>query len=344
MRIINHLILAVGLAFLLQGCGGRPVQVPTVAPGIALKDICAKYNMQWQWDGVTQVVLLEYKSNKAKALVGSNVVLLGKEKVFLSAPLRRINSTIYVPEDFEAKVIGPFGITVGKAAGGDPAQSKVKSIVIDAGHGGKDPGAQGVSGVLEKDVVLDISKRLKVLLEEAGMKVVMTRDTDVFISLQQRTEIATKANADLFVSVHANSNPSRKMQGIEVYYVKTAHKKDLDEEQRQKNEKAFVARLNADNNAKMVNIVADMLYAFKVGESGKIAQLMVQRMSGHVDAPNRGHRSCRFFVVRNTLVPAVLVETGFLTNRQEEKKLNAGSYRQKLAESLARSILDYASN
>ncbi len=329
----------------MQGCHPSPPHIPLPPPGVPLQEVCSHYNVQWQWDGVTQVVMLDYKGNKAKALVGSNVILLGKEKVLLSAPLRREQSTIYVPEDFESKVLAPFGVIIGKLTAGDLTVSRVRTIVIDAGHGGKDPGAKGISGVLEKEVVLDIARRIKGLLQDAGLTVIMTRDSDEFISLPRRTEIATGSSADLFVSIHANSNPSRKMQGIEVYYVKTDGKRDLDEDQRAKNERSFARKLSAaDATAPVENILSDMMYNLKVAESKKVAALIVEQVSEALEIPNRGARSCRFFVVRNTLIPAVLIETGFLTNRQEEHKLNSPSYRQKLAEAVARGIIDYATN
>lgn len=330
---------------MLGGCAGRGPSAPLPPPGISLSDMCAKYNVSWQWDGVTQVVILEYKGNKAKALVGSNVVLVGKEKMTLSAPLRRVNSAIYVPEDFEAKVLAPFGVTAGvPGMKVDWARLRVHTVVLDPGHGGKDPGAQGPSGSREKEIVLDIAKRIKVLLEGAGIKVVMTRSGDEFISLPQRTEIAGRSDADLFVSIHANSNPAHTMEGMEVYYVKTRDRRDLDEEQRQKNERAFAKRLNMKYSPLMAGIVADMMYTAKTGESARLARTVVEKASEYAGMPNRGARTCRFFVVRNTLIPAVLVEVGFLTNRREEKKLGSPSYRQTIAEAVARSIIVYATD
>ena len=328
---------------LIGGCAGvKPIE--TNPMGSSLQDICKRYNIQWQFDSVTQVVLLDYKGHKAKALIGSPIVLIEHEKITLDAPLRRINSTIYVPEDFEDKVIGSFGAVPSRVGyAGQASNLKFRTIVVDAGHGGKDPGAKGFSGVKEKDVNLDIAKRLKTLLTEAGIKVVMTRETDVFITLPGRTEIATKANADLFVSIHANSNPTKRMEGLEVYYVKTSVKSDLDEDQRRKNDRMFLSKMEAGTNPVLGPIVSDMMYQLKVAESGKLAMRMVHDIAEGVRTPNRGARHARFFVVRNTLMPAVLVETGFLTNKQEEKRLNSSEYRQKLAESIARSILTYAS-
>ena len=315
---------------------------PTTPKGIPLQDVCDRYQVQWQWDGVTQVVLLEYHGNKAKALVGSPVVVVGKERLTLSAALRRDKSVIYVPEDFEQKVLAPFGVLTPSFTKADMATTRIKTVVVDAGHGGKDFGAKGVTGVFEKDVNLDIARRLRDILQGAGIKVIMTRDTDEFITLEGRTEIATKSDADIFISIHADSNPSRQMHGVQVYYVKTNTKKDLDEEQRQTNERDFLRQLNARRNSTLQGIVADMMYNWKVPASVQLAETIVRHTSLEAQAFNRGTKSCRFFVVRNTVIPAVLVESGFLTNRQEEKKLNTPAHRQKLAEGIAHSILDYA--
>ncbi|MBF0490547.1 MAG: N-acetylmuramoyl-L-alanine amidase [Candidatus Omnitrophica bacterium] len=334
----------IGFLVWMGGCASVPL-THNMGQGISLQEICKKYSIYWQFDSVTQVVLLEVKSHKAKAVVGSPVVFIGQEKITLDGPLRRVNSSIYVPEDFESKVIGSLGLVQSNLGySGEISNLKVRTIILDPGHGGKDPGAKGYSGVKEKDVVLDIGKRLKSLLTQSGIKVVMTRDNDEFISLNGRTEMATKANADLFVSIHANSNPARRTEGIEVYYAKTHEKRDLDEDQRQKNEKNFLRNLDADRGSTVGAIVADMMYQLKICESSKLAMRIVHDCSAAVETPNRGARHARYFVVRNTLMPAILVETGFLTNKKEEKRLNTKEYRQKLAESIARSILTYASS
>ena len=117
----------------LHGCGGRPVVLPTSPMGIPLQDVCDRYHVTWQWDGVTQVVMMEYRGNMAKALVGSSTVLMGQQQIILSAPLRRDHSTIYVPEDFEAKVLAPFGVPIA-GIGQVGSFSRVHVIVIDAGH------------------------------------------------------------------------------------------------------------------------------------------------------------------------------------------------------------------
>jgi N-acetylmuramoyl-L-alanine amidase len=327
----------------LHGCGGRPAVLPAQPVGIPLQDICDRYHVTWQWDGVTQVVLMEYRGNISKALVGSSTVLIGKQQVVLSAPLRRDHSTIYVPEDFEAKVLAPFGVPI---AGLGPvgSSSRVHVIVIDAGHGGKDRGTMAPYGMDEKDIVLDVAKRLRVLLEGTGIKVIMTRGTDDFISLPERTVITSQSKADLFVSVHVNSNQDHAVSGLLVYYLDTISKRDVTEEQRVENEHTFLKSLSANDSPTLQNIVTDMMGALKTSQSQRLAKLIIReaRSTPGVKVRGDGIRICRFFVVRNTLIPAVLVETGFLSNRSEHSKLTSSSYRQKMAEIIARGVMDYA--
>ena len=192
--------------------------------------------------------------------------------------------------------------------------------------------------------MLDVAKRLRLLLEGAGIKVIMTRDTDDFISLPERTVIASRSHADLFVSIHVNSNQDHAVNGLLVYYLDAITRKNLNEGQRKENEHTFLKSLSADDSSTLQAIVTDMMDALKTSQSQKLAKLIVRqaRMDQGVKVRGDGIRICHFFVVRNTLIPAVLVETGFLSNRQEHNKLISSSYRQRMAEIIARGVLDYA--
>ncbi len=327
----------------LHGCGGRPVVLPTPLVGIPLQDVCNRYHVTWQWDGVTQVVMMEYRGNMSRALVGSSTVLIGRHPIILSAPLRREHSTIYVPEDFEAKVLAPFGVPI-KGLSQVEISSRVHVIVIDAGHGGKDRGTMAPHGMDEKEIVLDVAKRLRTLLEGAGIKVIMTRDTDDFISLPERTIIAARSGADLFVSVHVNSNQDHAVNGFLIYYLDSITRRDRDEDQRKENECIFLKSLSANDSTTLQAVVTDMMDTLKIAQSQKLAKSIIReaRWEPGVKVRGDGTRVCRFFVVRNTLIPAVLVETGFLSNHQEHNKLISPFYRQKMAEIIARGVLDYA--
>jgi len=340
LRILVYFLMILAL----HGCGGRPAVLPTPPVGIPLQDVCGRYHVNWQWDGVTQVVMMEYRGNISRALVGSSTVLIGQRPIILSSPLRREHSTIYVPEDFEAKVLAPFGVPI-KGLSPVESSSRVHVIVIDAGHGGKDRGTMDPSKEMdEKVIVLDIAKRLRVLLEGAGIKVVMTRSTDDFISLPERTVIAARERADLFVSVHVNSNRDHAVNGLLVYYLEALGKRDTSEAQRIENEHILLKGLSAIDSSTLQAIVTDMMDTLKSSRSQKLAKLIIREAheTPGVKVRGDGIRNCHFFVVRNTLIPAVLVETGFLTNRQDHNKLISPLYRQTMAEIIARGVLDYA--
>ena len=306
----------------------------------SLKDICARNGISWQWDHVSQVATLRYKGAKAKVLVGSDIVLIGNDRITLSMPVRTVRSAVRVPADFQTKVINRLKR---KAPYHELHEiTKVRKIIIDAGHGGKDPGAIGFKGVQEKRIVLDISKRLNKILRHRGFKVTMTRRKDEFISLQRRTEITSRANADLFISVHANSSPVRSVHGIEVFIAQDMGYKDKNEVQRKKNKKLLFKELSIKRGSTDIeNIVSDMLYTYKQPEAKKLAERIVRKTVKMTKTKNRGVKKSRFFVVRNTLIPAVLVEVGFLTNPKEAKLLKTGSYREKMALALAEGIEDY---
>jgi len=306
-----------------------------------LKDICDRNGIYWQWDHISQVATLEYRGIKAEVLVGSDLVIVDKERVTLSTPVRVVRSAVIVPSDFRSKVISRlrqraieqkrYGIT------------RVRSIIIDAGHGGKDPGAIGRSGVYEKKIVLDISIRIKKILQDRGIEVQMTRERDEFISLQKRTEIASRSKADLFVSVHANSSPVRSVHGLEVYTSKYLGFKDRNAQQRKTNQRLMFNQLSMKRGAADVaNIVSDMLYTHKQAEAKTLAKQLAKKTAKRIKTKNRGEKESRFYVVKNTLIPAILVEVGFLSNPKESKLLQTSTYRQRVARGIAESILDYA--
>ncbi len=223
-----------------------------------------------------------------------------------------------------------------------PPVLRIHEIVIDPGHGGKDPGARGITGLQEKDVVLDIAKRLKQILQDKGLKVMMTRETDDFISLQQRTEIVSQSKADLFVSIHANSSPAKNVSGVEVFSLKDLGYVEKNETQRKANCELMFETLAMKQGSKDLKIILeDMLYSHKQAQSLIVARNAAHGISQEVRAQNRGYKTSHFYVLRNTLIPAVLVEVGFLSHPREEKLLRTASYRQRIAEGLATGILEY---
>ena len=213
----------------------------------------------------------------------------------------------------------------------------VKTIIIDPGHGGKDPGAVGRAG-REKRIVLGISKTLRDLLVEKGYHVRMTRETDVYIPLENRPQFATKGQGDLFISIHANSSHSAGASGIETYYLALAS----DESAR-----ITAARENAGANYSIQaldKLVADILKESKSSESRSLAEFIQEQLVVSTGARNRGVKHAPFVVLIGTKVPSVLIEIGFLSNSTEGRKLVTKAYQRKIVRAIAKGIERYVTN
>ena len=339
MQKLKISVLIFILAFIVNGCASSKPANTTAYHEKFLKKLCEHYGISLQWDHISQLITLTYEGKETKILVGSPMAIVNGDAITLSGPVVMIESSIVVPADFIVKVVEPMRV---KSTAPAYPSLAIREVIIDPGHGGKDPGAVGVSGAQEKDIVLDIAKRLKKILENRGLRVIMTRETDVFISLQERTEIASRSKADLFISIHANSSLVQTVYGIEVFSLKGLSSLEQNEAQREMNHQILFKSLTMKrHNENLEKILADMLYSYKQAESHELADHAAEKISRFVKTKNRGMKYARFYVLRNTLIPAVLVEVGFLSNTREERLLANGLYRQKVADGLAKSILEY---
>ncbi|MFQ5950278.1 MAG: N-acetylmuramoyl-L-alanine amidase [Nitrospiria bacterium] len=222
-----------------------------------------------------------------------------------------------------------------------PPPFEIKTIVIDPGHGGKDPGATSRRGLTEKDIVLDIALQLRKLIQrDLKKRVIMTRDKDVFISLKDRTLLANQEKADLFISIHVNSAPKRHTKGIEVYLLGRATDEGAI---------ATAARENATSEAAALDfqelILNDLEREFTLNASLEWAHHTQEALVNHL-IPNYpttalGVKQAPFFVLGHTEMPAILAEISFLSNRIEEKRLRTKRYRQHVAEALYKGIVAY---
>jgi N-acetylmuramoyl-L-alanine amidase len=223
---------------------------------------------------------------------------------------------------------------------------KIKTIAIDAGHGGHDPGAIGKSGLKEKHITLDIAKRLAVLVKERlGCNVVMTRDRDVFIPLDKRPFIAKSHNADLFVSIHVNANRKRKTRGIETY-VQGLKASDREAMATAARENAMSTRSLSELDSDVDKMLKDLKIDNKIEESIQLAGTVQASLVGTVkplqnSVVNHGVKSAFFYVLMNTNIPSILAEVGFISNPEEEKLLKKDSYRQSIAEALYQGVKKY---
>ncbi|WP_263350386.1 N-acetylmuramoyl-L-alanine amidase [Acidicapsa acidisoli] len=218
---------------------------------------------------------------------------------------------------------------------------KVGRIVIDPGHGGHDSGTLGPGGIQEKDVVLDVALRVgKLLHKRLGAEIVYTRDDDTFIPLETRTAIANKAQADLFLSIHANSSPEPSARGVETYYLNfTSDPNALD----------VAARENAISNSsvhQLSDLVRKITLRDKIDESREFAAdvdagLYDGLKSGNPGLRDRGVKKAPFVVLIGAQMPSILAEISFLTNPDDAEQLREGSYRQRIAESLDAGVERY---
>lgn len=219
---------------------------------------------------------------------------------------------------------------------------KLGRIVLDPGHGGQDHGTHGASGLLEKDLVLDVAQRVGLLLEERlGSEVVFTRSSDEFVPLEERTKLANETKADLFLSIHANSSPARSAAGVETYVLNFSPTKAANDVAARENAASF------HSIHELKDLVEKIAANDKANESREFALRLQNSLSvlstRNVDqATNRGVKRAPFVVLIGASMPSVLAEIGFLTNPNEESLLRKPEYRQKIAEALYKGIANYA--
>jgi N-acetylmuramoyl-L-alanine amidase len=218
-------------------------------------------------------------------------------------------------------------------------------VMIDPGHGGYDPGTQSSSGILEKDLALQIATRLKSALEARGIRAELTRSTDEFISLPERTRIANNANADLFVSIHLNSSPNTDTTGIEVYYLNNST--DRATIRLAKMENGGAAGYGASDNSNLNYILTDLRQNYKASEAASLAKMIDAQTVADLDAGlglnvnALGAKMGPFYVLVGAHMPAVLVECGFLSNPGEANRLEGSGYQDVLAGAIAGAVVHY---
>jgi N-acetylmuramoyl-L-alanine amidase len=219
----------------------------------------------------------------------------------------------------------------------------VRRIVVDAGHGGHDPGAIGARRIREKDVTLAIARRLAKRLRAAGFEVVLTRKDDRYLALEERTAIANTARGDLFVSIHANAHPRRNRSGVETYVLNVADDR-------------YAARLAARENGveledrgegDATRILTDLDAKASAGSSRRLAGLVQRELTSGVRARvgevrDLGVKSALFYVLLGARMPAVLVETAFISNRVEERRLASARYQEEVAAGITRAVTAFA--
>ncbi|MBI3320155.1 MAG: N-acetylmuramoyl-L-alanine amidase [Candidatus Omnitrophica bacterium] len=221
------------------------------------------------------------------------------------------------------------------AAVPSPVLSPVRTIVVDAGHGGHDPGTSH-HGLREKDLALDLARRLRGELNARVFSAVMTREEDRFIPLSQRATIANRIPADLFLSLHINANRNRHVSGVEVYYPRESVIEET---------APFPPGIDSSEVAlpspTIKQILWDLVLARARHDSIQMALHVCRSMRRQLHARCRGVRGARFVVLREARMPAVLVEVGYVSNRQDATRLASAPYRQAIAQAVAEGVIAY---
>lgn len=253
----------------------------------------------------------------------------------------------FVLEDPARFIIDVYGI---KGMGKKPEITTIKRrIVIDPGHGGHDPGAVGPRKLYEKNVVLDIAMKLKKILAENPLNdVFLTRETDIFIPLEERTAIANKKNADLFISIHANASPRRAARGIETYLLNWTNDEEALRVAARENAISLKKMREMNRQMDTVNVITDdLLRQNKRDESVKLANYIQKSMVSTLNNDSKkyvvdlGVKQALFYVLFGARMPSVLVEVSFISNPEEEKLLSKDSYRMQIAKAIAAGLDTY---
>lgn len=311
------LALAVWLTC-VSSADAREIQVKGRAY-VDLANIGARFGMKAYWLSGNTTVRLKSQWTTIDIDKNSRNLKINGLPVILGFPTEMSGGRLHISKADYQHVLQ--SILTPQAFGKPP---NLKRIVIDAGHGGHDSGARNDAyGLQEKDLTLDVSRRLKQMLERAGYEVVMTRDSDIYIPLKQRPDVANRANADLFLSLHFNAAGSATAHGFESFALTPQYQASS----------KFPKPESRDNVAYEGNKQDpwNALISYHVQRS------LVKRLGG----PDRGLKRARFLVLKHLDCPGVLVELGFVTNPSTAQKLRTATFRQTLAQSLFEGINDY---
>ena len=315
---------------------------------IPLIPLCELRGIKWDYDTFTRKIDLSWPQHKINLMVGETLVLVDGESRNLKSPVDIYEGILVVPEKFREQILD--ALIKGPLPGGATPSAfvRIKRVVIDAGHGGNDPGAIGRTGLKEKDVNLDIAKRLAAILRARGVDVTMTRSNDRFIPLPSRVAIANRARPDLFVSIHSNANRVRSLNGFEVYYAASG-RSDYKRAFNSAREEVlgFDESCFSGSSLDLKATLWDMVYTYNRAESITLARSLCRSIGDNLDTRVLGIKDANFYVLKNVNIPAVLIEIGFLSNSREEHIIRNGYYRQRIAEGIAEGIdrfdRDYAS-
>jgi N-acetylmuramoyl-L-alanine amidase len=349
--------------------GRAPVQVrETTERGYAALPVSALAALGAEVAYEGQDVVARFAAAAVRFTPGSATIDVGGRARTLASAVYSDDGLVFVPAEFFVRYLAEAAgggvevspaervVRVSAAPAPQPAASaparqaahrgQKRLVVIDAGHGGRDPGAHGVSGTREKDVNLRVARLVADLLrDDPTLDVRMTRDRDTLIALHDRARFANRWRAEgqpaVFMSIHCNANPSRSEKGYETYFL--AEARTADARRVEAFENASVRFEETPPSGPMAFILTDLRQNHYLRESGDWAQIIQDQLRTIHPGPNRGVKQAGFAVLRGTFMPAVLVEIGFLTNAREEQVLLDREMEMSIARRLADSVRAYFS-
>ncbi|RLC53529.1 MAG: N-acetylmuramoyl-L-alanine amidase [Candidatus Cloacimonadota bacterium] len=284
-------------------------------------------------------------------LMDSSYLLFRGEQYNFTRSVVQENGKYYLPTKFLSTILPKLlpekiSFDKGKLIAEKPIDNSIKTIVIDPGHGGKDPGAIGYTKKnFEKNVALTVAKKLqKKIIDNLDVTVLLARDKDEFVSLQQRTQFANQNNADLFISIHCNAHRNSKVNGIEVFYLSTAKTDEARAVEALENQVVYDYEGGEEAVKKyddLAFILADMAQSEHLEESYHLGTKLQAEMISKTKSHSRGVKQANFYVLRGAYMPAVLVEMGFISNKEEEKKLTNSSYQNKIVDAIFEGVKDF---
>lgn len=317
-RRLLPILLAVGLA---SAAHAAPDPWRVVVAGgeryVALQDVAARYGLGFRVPPGPNVYL-QSKWSSVVFRVDSREMSYNGTLVWLHAPMIKLRGKWVITESDAKKIVDPMMRPSAYLSG-----RGYKVVVLDPGHGQLDRGARGRRGVEEKGVVLDIAKRVRLQLANAGIKVYLTRENDRFVVLEDRSVKAARWGADAFVSIHLNSATSRKPKGVETYILAACGYPATAGRSGSRMERTSYAGNRFDHS------------------SAVLGYYLQKSLVEKTRAEDRGLRRARFVVLRNAPCPAALVECGFVSNPDEEARILTNEHREKIALGISRGILEY---
>ena len=221
---------------------------------------------------------------------------------------------------------------------------KRKIVVVDPGHGGRDSGAVGITKKLEKNITLNVALLLKKEFSKyEEFRVILTREKDVYLKLRERTRIAKNSNADIFISLHADFNKNRRTRGISLYTLsEKASDKEAEALARRENRSDFLGNVDlSSESSEVTNILIDLTKRETLNQSSHLVNFLIKDIKNEMNLLKRAHRFAGFTVLKSLDIPSVLIEMGYLSNKQDSKLLVSHNYQKKITSNIVKAVKNY---